>query len=195
MKRTNPLGLVVIGAAAAVLLAACGSGVTSGTVPAPAPRSGAIGTTMAASLTATMSAAFGTIVVDQNGRTVYRYSKDTTNPSASNCTGACAQTWPPVTAGDGPVQLQGIQRSAVGTVGRPDGTAQLTLGGAPLYEFADDTSPGDVKGQDVEGFWAVTPTGGQVTATMPTTTDDHGDGPGSGGNGNGNGGGPGGYGN
>jgi predicted lipoprotein with Yx(FWY)xxD motif len=185
MKRTNPLGLVVIGAATAVLLAACGSGVTSGTVPAPAPQSGAIGTTMAVSLTATMSADFGTIVVDQNGRTVYRYSKDTTNPSASNCTGACARTWPPVTAGNGPVQLQGVARSAVGTIGRPDGTVQLTLGGAPLYEFADDTSPGDVKGQDVDDFWAVTPTGGRVTTTMPTTTDDQGSG----------GGGPGGYGN
>jgi predicted lipoprotein with Yx(FWY)xxD motif len=193
MKRTNPLVLVVTGAAAAVLLAACGSGATtSGAVPAP--ESAAISTATAVSLTATMSADFGTIVVDQNGRTVYRYDKDTASSSVSNCTGSCAKDWPPVTAGDGPVQLQGIQRSAVGTIGRPDGTEQLTLGGSPLYEFANDTSPGDVKGQDFGGiFWAVTPTGAKVTTmpTAPTTTDDHGDGAGSGGNN----GGPGGYGN
>jgi predicted lipoprotein with Yx(FWY)xxD motif len=184
MKRTNPLGLVVIGAATAVLLAACGSGATtSGAVPAPQSSS--------ASLTATMSANFGTIVLDQHGRAVYRYDKDTTNPSVSNCTGSCAQIWPPVLAGDGAVQLQGVNRSAVGTITRPDGSEQLTLGGSPLYEFASDTAPGDVKGQAIDGtFWAVTPTGAK-DMMMPRPTDDHGDGSG----GSSGSGGPGGYGN
>src|SRR5262245_12020758 len=36
------------------------------------------------------------IVHDGAGFTLYRFDKDTTHPSKSNCNGDCAVTWPPV---------------------------------------------------------------------------------------------------
>ena len=63
--------------------------------------------------------------------------------------GDCAAMWPPVPAGTGTPQLDGVDASAVGTVSRTDGSKQLTLRGMPLYQFANDTKAGDVKGQAV----------------------------------------------
>jgi predicted lipoprotein with Yx(FWY)xxD motif len=184
MKQVRPLILVITWAAAVIVLAACGSIGGNPGAAQPVPRST---TRSSVSLTAWASVMLGTIVVDDRGRTLYRYDRDSTNPPASHCTGVCAQMWPPVLAGSGTVQLQGISRPAVGTVTRPDGTEQLTLGGSPLYEFTGDTGQGDIRGQAFDGtWWAIAPAGARITRrTMtPTTTDDHG---------GGTGGGPGGY--
>jgi predicted lipoprotein with Yx(FWY)xxD motif len=88
---------------------------------------------------------------------------DTTNPSASTSTGACATNWPPVLV-DGLPAVQGIPSDLVGTVGRPDGTQQLTLGGWPLYRFAKDAAPGDVKGEGVGGTWQAIGVNGKPAA-------------------------------
>jgi predicted lipoprotein with Yx(FWY)xxD motif len=176
MKQVRPLVLVITLAVAVIVLAACGSAVGSPGAQGSAPSNT---TRSSVSLTAWASVLLGTIVVDDRGRTLYRFDRDTTNPSASNCTGDCARMWPPVLAGTGTVQLQGVNRPAVGTVIRPDGTEQLTLGGAPLYEYAGDTSQGDIRGQAFGGtWWAIAPTGARITkrvTTPPTTTDQGGD--------------------
>lgn len=98
---------------------------------------------------------FGEIVVDGTGRTLYIFTKDTADPPKSNCDGDCAVMWPPVEAGSGDPQLEGIDASLVGTVTRTDGSKQLTLKGWPLYQFAKDTKAGDAKGQAVGGVWWV----------------------------------------
>jgi predicted lipoprotein with Yx(FWY)xxD motif len=111
-------------------------------------------------LVATRSDQLGTIVVDADGYTLYRFDRDTANPPRSNCVGACAKTWPPavVTSDDTPVD--GIDRSLVDTIVRPDGTKQLTIGGWPVYGYSQDKAAGDVKGNGVGGTWfAVSPTG------------------------------------
>ncbi|WP_225446989.1 hypothetical protein [Streptacidiphilus sp. PB12-B1b] len=36
------------------------------------------------------------VVLNGAGFTLYRFDKDTSSPSKSNCDGACATTWPPV---------------------------------------------------------------------------------------------------
>ncbi len=91
-------------------------------------------------------------VVTSDGLTLYRFEKDVAKPSQSTCTGDCASKWPPV-LGDGVPAVQGIRQDLVGTVGRPDGTQQLTLNGWPLYRFAKDAKPGDVNGEGVGGTW------------------------------------------
>ncbi|MFB4305392.1 hypothetical protein [Actinomadura sp. GTD37] len=102
----------------------------------------------------------GKVVTDGDGRTLYRFDSDTARPPASTCAGACAKAWPPVAAGTAETRVEGVQQSLVGKVKRPDGTWQVTLGGWPLYRFAKDQSPGDVKGQGVGGTWyAASPTG------------------------------------
>jgi predicted lipoprotein with Yx(FWY)xxD motif len=116
------------------------------------------------------------VVTDSNGMTLYRFDQDTANPPATHCAGQCAVKWPPaLVTGDGTVTVQGVDRSLVGTVTRPDGSRQLTLHGWPLYRFANDAAPGDAKGQGVGGTWfAATPQGAKATTHASTGGNDYG---------------------
>lgn len=186
------LSMAGVATAGVLLLAACSSGAGSSTAAAPntsarirssepasapahsaATDSSAEADVATTALTATTSSTLGTIVTDSKGRTLYRFDNDTTNPSVSHCTGACAVKWPPVT-GSGQVTLNGVDQSEASTVTRPDGSKQLTIGGWAVYEFSGDSGPGDTKGQGVGGTWfAITPQGKKAGATgqqAPTTT-------------------------
>jgi predicted lipoprotein with Yx(FWY)xxD motif len=72
---------------------------------------------------------------------------------------ACAVTWPPILVEHGSsVRLEGVDAATLDTVGRQDGTVQLTLGGWPVYRYAKDVAPADLAGHGVRGTWfAVTP--------------------------------------
>ncbi|MEV0680128.1 hypothetical protein AB0I60_26755 [Actinosynnema sp. NPDC050436] len=113
------------------------------------------------------------VVVNGAGLTLYRFDKDTANPSTSTCAGDCAKTWPPVTIAKGAkVFVAGVKKSDVGTVARSDGQLQVTIKGWPVYRFAKDTRPGDTLGQGVGGTWfGVTPDGqkaGNPQSPQPT---------------------------
>ncbi|MFJ1708266.1 hypothetical protein [Kitasatospora sp. NPDC088346] len=141
---------------------------SSGAAQAPAPADGGAQAPAAdgakGALQTATSASLGMIVTDGSGYTLYRFDKDTAKPSASNCNGGCATTWPPAVATDNP-QVKGVDSKLVGTVTRADGTKQLTLNGWPLYRYASDAKPGDTKGQGVGGTWfASTPTGTKAAA-------------------------------
>ncbi len=108
------------------------------------------------------NAELGNIVVDAEGFTLYRFDEDTANPSRSNCDGDCAKKWPPAVSPTNwkEVTVAGIDRKLVKSIERADGTCQLTIAGWPVYRFAPDVKPGDIKGQGVGGTWfAVTPEG------------------------------------
>ena len=109
----------------------------------------------------------GPTVLDGGQRTLYRFDRDTANPSASSCVDACAVTWPPVlVAPGGSVRLEGVAPAGLGTVARRDGTLQLTLGGWPIYRYAKDRGPADLAGHGVGGTWfAITPAGGKAAET------------------------------
>jgi predicted lipoprotein with Yx(FWY)xxD motif len=117
---------------------------------------------------------FGKIVVDGSGRTLYVFDKDTADPSKSNCDGDCAAKWPPVMAGSGTPQLDGVDASLVGTVTRTDGTKQVTLAGLPLYLFASDSEAGEAKGQAVGGVWWVVGADGKKITTQASGSGDGG---------------------
>src|SRR5579859_1055172 len=169
-------------AAAACLVTACGglssstsntsntsnSGSTSGTT-VTAPASSRPGLDNA--LRSTTNSRLGAIVVDGSGRTLYRFDKDSASPPASNCTGACAQLWPPVLVGT-QISLTGVDRSLLGTIKRSDGSVQLTLHGWPLYRYAGDTAAGQVNGEGLDGTWfAVHPTGAKaLTSSAASNT-------------------------
>jgi predicted lipoprotein with Yx(FWY)xxD motif len=90
------------------------------------------------------------------GRTVYRFESDTNKPPKSVCEGQCLTAWPPLLTDATPVKVSAeIDSTKVGTLTRPDGTVQVTLNGWPLYLFAKDQQPGDVKGEGVSGKWSV----------------------------------------
>lgn len=102
-------------------------------------------------------------VATSDAFTVYHFLEDSADPPTSNCDGECAAAWPPVLADEEP-WLKGVRPDDVGTVQRADGRQQLTLGGWPVYRYAQDSAPGDTTGHGVGGTWcAMGPTGAAVT--------------------------------
>jgi predicted lipoprotein with Yx(FWY)xxD motif len=167
--RARRLSAVLLGATLAMAMAACGgddkptttaaggqTGGTAATTPATAPA-----TTAAAKATVkTASTSLGTVLVDGDGKTLYMWDKDT--GPASTCTGNCAATWPALVLPSGaanPVAGPGV--SQLTTAPRPDDAAKLQVNwnGKPLYYYAADQAPGDVKGDGVGGTWHVVKTG------------------------------------
>ena len=169
MKRIAILvGTVALG----LSVVACGDNYTSGgsqgTTNNPSTSQPAAG---GVKLATSQVGDFGTVVVDGTGRTLYVFDKDTASPSKSNCDGDCAAKWPPVLAGSGTPQLDGVDAALVGTVTRTDGTKQVTLAGLPLYQFASDAKAGDAKGQAVGDVWWVVGADGKKITTKPTSGD------------------------
>ncbi len=102
------------------------------------------------------SPSLGTYLIANNGMTLYAYSKD--SAGVSNCTGICAQLWPPYTAQNGANLVAEYPiRGSIATIIRPDGTLQVTYAGMPLYFYSKDASPGDTTGQGIGGVWHVIP--------------------------------------
>lgn len=149
--------------AAALPLSSCGARSTAGTgTPAPAPLAAAARQAEPVSLTAARIAGLGTILTDQDGMTLYRFDEDSADPPTSTCDGDCAAAWPPLVA-DGEIVTAGLDDALVGTAPRVDGDDQVTVGGRPLYRFAQDREPGEARGHGVADAWfAVTPDGGRA---------------------------------
>jgi predicted lipoprotein with Yx(FWY)xxD motif len=168
-RRSLPMGVLLMGA---LLLAACGSA---------NPQSPAVTQVLAEDPTAapeaelmdqpteepteqsateaveenagpTLSTAqseLGTIVVDGEGYALYILTAD--DQGVSSCSGACLDFWPPLTAA-GEAQVEaGLEANLLGTISRDDGSSQVSYNGWPLYYFADDSTPGDTKGQGLAG--------------------------------------------
>jgi predicted lipoprotein with Yx(FWY)xxD motif len=167
MKRIH----IVSGVLAAAALA--GGGAALGNALAdPGPVSAAYGAPATSQTSAPAAVqigaaalAPGTALVDGTGRALYLFEADT--GTTSTCTGACAQVWPPLltSSGQAPVTTGATQASLVGTSPRADGTRQVTYDGHPLYYFAGDKAPGDVKGQGIHNFgggWYVVAPGGRT---------------------------------
>jgi predicted lipoprotein with Yx(FWY)xxD motif len=102
---------------------------------------------------------------------LYVFQGDT--GTKSNCSGACATNWPPLTSAN-PTVGKGASASMIGTTNRSDGKTQVTYNGHPLYTFTGDSGPGDTSGQGVSAFgglwYALSPAGRQVTASAPNNS-------------------------
>lgn len=94
----------------------------------------------------------GRIVVDNTGRTLYLFEKDTNGRSA--CYGPCATYWPPLLTNGKPLAQTGVNQQLVGTTRRQDGSEQVTYAGHPLYLFLLDRKPGQTNGEGSEDFGA-----------------------------------------
>jgi predicted lipoprotein with Yx(FWY)xxD motif len=107
----------------------------------------------------------GDILTDGSGRTLYLFRKD--SGRRSECDGACADQWPPLTVDGRPSAGRGVEQSLVGTTRRSDGSTQVTYNGHPVYRFEGDQSRGDTAGQGLNAFGAawyvLSPAGDQVT--------------------------------
>jgi predicted lipoprotein with Yx(FWY)xxD motif len=172
-----------VGAVAALLLGACGSDskastpttkvatpttVASPTTTVKSTTAGPTTTVKSSTATPTTTAAasasagavdlatmtIGKVLVDNEGRTLYLYTKDAQN-KPSTCDGACATTWPPALATGTPKAGTGLDASKLTEMKRTDGTEQLAYNGWPLYRYDKDAKAGDDAGQGVGGVWYV----------------------------------------
>jgi predicted lipoprotein with Yx(FWY)xxD motif len=116
--------------------------------------------TAAAATVATADSDLGTILVDGDGRALYLFVPDA--QGASTCAEGCVDTWPPLAGPASPGS--GADESLIGTSDRPDGSAQATYNGWPLYYFAGDAAPGDTNGQGVGGVWNLVDAEGSAIA-------------------------------
>jgi predicted lipoprotein with Yx(FWY)xxD motif len=175
-KRTKLIAGVGGALSAAVVVAACSSGATSSSAAAPAASpAGASSSSASASggtVITTAKSSAGTVLATSSGRAVYLWVKDTGD--MSNCNGACAGAWPPVTTTGTATASGGATASEIGTITRSDGTKQVTYDGHPLYYFSGDSGPGTASGQGSDGFgakwWLVAPSGSDVTASVTSFT-------------------------
>jgi predicted lipoprotein with Yx(FWY)xxD motif len=118
-----------------------------------ASASGAVGQSSVGLDTAKVQGV-GTVLVGQDGRTVYLFTNDTS--STSTCTGSCASTWPAVISAGQPTASGSVDDSKIGT----NDAGQVTYDGHPLYYYGGDTKAGQANGQGIGGIWfAVTPDG------------------------------------
>lgn len=98
-------------------------------------------------------AALGSILVDEEGRTLYVFLSDA--GGQSTCYDECAGNWPPLEADGEPQAGAGVDDSLLGTTERDDGAIQVTYDRMPLYYFAGDQAPGDTNGQGIGDVWYV----------------------------------------
>ena len=186
-KRAKLAAGVGGGLVAAVVVAACSSAASTSSTGAPAARApaspspaspaGASSPSSGASssggtVITTAKSSAGTFLTNGSGRAVYLWVKDTGD--MSNCDGACAGAWPPVTTTATASASGSAKASDIGTITRSDGTKQVTYDGHPLYYFSGDSGPGTASGQGSDGFgakwWLVAPTGSDVTAAVTSFT-------------------------
>jgi len=181
--------LVAVALIALIVLAACAPAPTATPIPTPVPPATAKVPTAipaptqapAASSSSSASSAvaakpvaltlaktnLGTIVADGDGRTLYMYSKDTLNPSVSNCYDACATRWPVLFTNGTTTAKEGVDAKLIGMITRKDNTTQVTYNGWPLYYWQNDKNPGDTLGQAVGGTWWVMTADGALITSAP----------------------------
>lgn len=132
------------------------------TLAAETPTTG-VPVTGSATVNVNETAGFGSVLVDDQGRSLYVFTSDTQNSGTSACTDACATAWPPLTSTGELTAGEGLDQSLLGTITRPDGTTQVTYNGWPLYAYQGDAGPGDTAGQGVNNQWyLVSPAGEAV---------------------------------
>ncbi|MEU5427262.1 SCO0930 family lipoprotein [Streptomyces olivoreticuli] len=111
--------------------------------------------------------ALGRILVDGQGRTLYRFNKDSAWPMKFACNDACLDTWKPAKPVDR-TKVRDIPEKLVSTVTRPDGTQQLAIDCWPVYWFTGDGKAGDVNGQGKQGLWFAVDDKGRKNTTTRT---------------------------
>jgi predicted lipoprotein with Yx(FWY)xxD motif len=145
---------------ASLLLAACGSS-SSNSSSSASPSATSSSTALVK--TASNSTLGSKVLVNSQGLTLYHLSAEQNGKFI--CTTGCVQVWHPLTVASGTTPTGTV--GSLGVVTRPDGTEQVTYKGMPLYTFAQDTAPGQAKGQGIKdvGTWmAVTTSAAKASA-------------------------------
>jgi predicted lipoprotein with Yx(FWY)xxD motif len=169
---SRPVIAGLAAAAAAGLVAACGSGGTSQAAGPASAGPASAGPPSAASASHGTVASIrklpgvGSVLVDRSGMTVYSPQQEA--QGKIECTGGCLGFWMPVKAARGSA-LHGSSgvTGTLGTIRRQDdGVTQLTYNGKPLYTFRLDNAPGQVHGNNfTDNFGGTSFTWHAITAS------------------------------
>ncbi|MBO0772134.1 MAG: hypothetical protein J2P35_11820 [Actinobacteria bacterium] len=163
VMRFTPAARVAAAAAAAGLLAACGSTGTSSSQGTGA--GGQQGTASGMTVSEHKLPGVGMVLTDSSGKTLYSSVQEASG--AIKCTGSCLSFWFPVTVAKG-AKLQAASgvSGTLGRISRPDGKSQLTYNGKPLYTFKLDSGPGQAHGNNFkDSFGGTSFTWQAVTAS------------------------------
>jgi predicted lipoprotein with Yx(FWY)xxD motif len=90
----------------------------------------------------------GSVLSTANGMTLYTYDKDAVG--RSDCYGECAQYWHPYLSNG-----TSTPSGKITLITRSDGSQQWAYDGKPLYTFVQDTSTGQINGNDYHNNWHV----------------------------------------
>jgi predicted lipoprotein with Yx(FWY)xxD motif len=114
------------------------------------------------------------ILVNRKGMSLYSLSVERHGRFVC-ATKTCLSLWKPLTIAKGAVAT-GVAHLSV--VKRPDGRRQVAYRGGPLYTFAEDKAPGDVKGNGFKdvGVWRVATVSAGSSTPPPTSTGGYGGG-------------------
>jgi predicted lipoprotein with Yx(FWY)xxD motif len=108
------------------------------------------------------SSKYGKVLFDGRGYVLYAFTKDRRQ---SACSGDCARAWPPYIVRGSLKAGANVKRSLLGTVGRANGSRQLTYAGRPLYYYVGDKQPGQILCQNASefgGLWLVVRPNGKL---------------------------------
>lgn len=161
-KITRPPLAIMLVALCAALLAACGSSGTGG--GSSGGGSGSSGGADATVKAGTVSG-FGSALTTSKGTPVYIFTGD--KSGASNCNGACAKQWRPLTVSGSPSAGSGAQAGLLSTFKRKDGTMQVLYNGHALYTHAGSSPASSVAGSAANGgiWYLISPAGKPITKT------------------------------
>jgi predicted lipoprotein with Yx(FWY)xxD motif len=178
-------GSLVLGAAAAA--AACSSSSSSGTAAGSSASAPASAATAAVTISTKSLPGVGTALVNAQGKTLYLLTSDKGGKITCTEASGCLKAWPETALAAGMTSAKagsGVQASLLGTVKDASGNLEVTYNHWPLYTFAGDSGPGQVKGQALTAFggtWYVLDSSGNPVTTKVAS----GSSPSTGGGGNG----------
>ena len=99
------------------------------------------------------------VLVDQYGLSLYTLAQDSqetsSTPTHISCDPPeCQGSWKPFTINDtDTIATTGVPEHLVGKVTQPNGRAQVTYNGWPLYRFTGDQATGQANGQGLNNTW------------------------------------------
>lgn len=107
----------------------------------------------------------GAILTDSRGKTLYFLANDIPSGNSSACTSKqCLKSWPAFFVDT--VQISSLStrlnQTDFSSFIRQDGKKQTAYHGWPLYYYAEDTYPGDMKGQGYETSWYIAGVSGMI---------------------------------
>ncbi|GHO57026.1 hypothetical protein [Ktedonobacter robiniae] len=102
----------------------------------------------------TLTGKSSTVLTDARGFVLYYYTPDTLSKPA--CTGGCLKAWPPLLVDSQQKQISMTTLPGQFSIQKISAGDQVAYNGHLLYTYISDTHPGQVTGNGIYSWYAVT---------------------------------------